>query len=180
MSADARWALRATTAAAHTALDAELGRLDLGDPAQYRTLLLAHRYALPELELEVTASGAAWSGWAPRARQLEDDLCALGVEVSAPPPHASESSPARGWGVQYVLEGARLGGALLAARLPPGAPRSYLGGEHRSGAWRAFQAELEAACLAGGEGFLPEAQQAALRAFERFANGVRQAVEAGD
>lgn len=45
-------------------------------------------------------------------------------------------------GVLYVLEGSRLGGRVLSARVAEGLPRTYLSAFHQKGEWPAFLERL--------------------------------------
>ncbi|MBE7217935.1 MAG: biliverdin-producing heme oxygenase [Caulobacteraceae bacterium] len=163
----ARWTLRAATAAEHERLDAAFARFDLADAAHYRAFLQAHRRALPALEAAVAVSGAAWAGWSPRAEPLEADLRALGAEPETAEAPVPPLTPAQAWGVQYVLEGSRLGGRLLAQRLAPDAPRNYLANAQPAGAWVRFQESLDQA-IGDAPATLAEAEAGARLAFARF------------
>ena len=77
---------------------------------------------------------------------------------------------AAAWGMLYVLEGSRLGGAMLAERVGPGLPRSYLSARHQPGDWRGFLAVMETAC---GPGDYPQALAGARTAFHLFATAAR-------
>lgn len=101
-----------------------------------------------------------------RAPLVAEDLSALGVAMPAPlafrapaetgarsharrpcdpglPPSHGEEAAA--WGTLYVVEGSRLGGAMLARRVPAGWPAAYLGAVHAPGGWRAIRAAIDAA-----------------------------------
>lgn len=62
-----------------------------------------------------------------RAGAVAADLAAIGE--APPPPLAAPplDTPAARWGAAYVVEGSRLGGALLARSVPDNLPKSYLG-----------------------------------------------------
>ena len=155
-------ALRAATHDAHEALDALFAGFDLGDEAQYRRFLRAHAMALPPVEAALDAAGMAGllDDWPARRRAaaLTADLGALGE----PPPPALTApalpSAAAAWGAAYVLEGSRLGGAMLARSVGPGLPTSYLGTPQAAGAWRRFLERLQSAL------YQPEAIAAAAAA----------------
>jgi heme oxygenase len=98
-----------------------------------------------ETALEAAGVGALLPDWSERRRGhlLAADLAELGVEppeAIAPPGLASEASL---WGALYVLEGSRLGGALLKRSLAPGAPCRFLDAPQQAGAWRKLLAKLE-------------------------------------
>jgi heme oxygenase len=89
----------------------------------------------------------------------------------APAPRPARTlAGADGWGAQYVLEGSRLGGRMLAGRVGAGLPRRYLAERTGPGGWLRFQDELRAEALAGGAGWLERAIAAARAAFIRFAD----------
>ncbi len=145
--ADARAALRRETAPDHERLDALFGRFRLDDPADYRAFLTAHAMALPAVEQALDAAGFATllDDW-PRRRRADAiaaDLVALGASVPAPLAAPPLDSPAAQWGAAYVVEGSRLGGAMLARSVPDGLPLAYLGTPQAPGAWRRFLETLD-------------------------------------
>jgi heme oxygenase len=145
--ADARAALRRDTAGDHERLDALFGRFRLDDPVDYRAFLTAHAMALPSVEAALDAAGfaALLDDWPARRRgsAIAADLAALGDAM--PPPLAAPSldTPAAQWGAAYVVEGSRLGGALLARGVAETSPTSYLGTPQAPGAWRNVLARLD-------------------------------------
>ena len=146
MPSPVRQTLRDATADAHARVDAAFAGFDLSHAGGYRRALKAHARIAPALESSLE-TGCLWSGWSPRGALLGQDLADLG---EAPPPHLilpTARSNAAAWARQYVLEGSRLGGKVLASRVPPGLPRRYLAAPQGPGAWRTFQTELEAARL---------------------------------
>ena len=81
----------------------------------------------------------------PRAPRLEEDLDALaphGQRLPSPtlPPEVD------GWGALYVLEGAALGGQIIARHLATrlGFRSAFFGGEGVGARWRAFRVLLDA------------------------------------
>jgi len=154
MSLSLREELRALTREAHVEVDSLLSRFDLAHPAGYRAFLRVHAAVLPACEAQLAASGAAdlVPDWPQRVRSpaLAADLADIG---GAPLP-AVEPGPrldaAAALGVMYVLEGSRLGGAVLARRVdanPDAACRGatrYL--RHGAGQrlWPTFVATLDA------------------------------------
>lgn len=161
-----RFTLRAATAAEHLATETAFAPFDIAVPDDYRRFLIAHAIVLPRFELGVTGQG--WAGWHPRLPFLADDLAALGEELPVAM-LAPAISPVAAWGVQYVLEGSRLGGKLLAARLPAGAPSRYLQpAADMSARWQAFCAAFDTAAAAGGPRWLDEATDSAKETFQAF------------
>lgn len=138
--------LRAATRGAHDRVDALFSGFDLARAGDYRRFLAAQAVAfLPaEAALDAAGAGELFPGWndARRAPLLTADLAELGLAapVGAAP---AVGSPAAIAGAVYVLEGSRLGGALLARRVAAGLPRRFLSASQPAGAWRAFLARLE-------------------------------------
>ncbi len=117
---DLRNRLRGATADAHRRLDAALGTLDLQSRAGYRRFLAANAAALLPLEQALVEAGVAESfpDWATRTRggAILDDLARVGGVVrplAAPAPLDAGAM----LGMLYVLEGSRLGAAVLLKRV---------------------------------------------------------------
>lgn len=162
--------LRSATADDHRRLDALFGRIELSTIEGYRRFLVAHALALPAVERELDAAGfsAQWPEW-PQGRRwplLQADLRDLGIEPPPPLPFRLRATVQTGWGCAYVLEGSRLGGRLLAQRLPPGLPSRYLTCEHPSMTWLQFLRCLESAI--GGCAEVDDAVVAAVATFGLF------------
>lgn len=113
--------LRAATRDAHDIVDAHYSRYDLASPQGYRDFLTAHAAIMPRCEAVLDASGATTllPDWEARRRTpaLLADLAAL--DCTAPPHDFALKTLAapETWGMLYVLEGSRLGGAVLAGRV---------------------------------------------------------------
>ncbi len=145
-AASPRFALRAATAEAHERLDSLYSQLDLGDPADYATFLTSHAAAFIPAEDALDAAGAEAlvPGWRAgrRSEVLKSDLAALGLPIptpAAPPPFETEAQILGGL---YVLEGSRLGGAVLIRSVAAGQPTGFLTPGNPN-AWRAFIAVLD-------------------------------------
>ncbi|CAN7570915.1 biliverdin-producing heme oxygenase [Phenylobacterium sp. LjRoot219] len=153
-------------------MDAIYSRFDLSQPGDYRAFLEAQYGCFAPLEQALTAAGAAelLDDWPTRRRAplLAADLADLGAgrPTEAPSPVALPS-PAALLGAIYVLEGSRFGGALLARRLPAGAPGRFLGGAADPAAWRALLAVMDRELQAEPE--LAAAITAARAVFAAFA-----------
>ena len=166
MSFPVRQRLRAATHATHEALDAAFARYDLGERADYAAFLTAHARALLPIEAAI-GDAAPWPRWSPRGPLLRDDLADLAAPLPPPIPFAAPETEAARWGTLYVIEGSRLGGAMLAERVAGGLPRRYLGHRFAPGEWRDFMAALDAA--ATDETWIAEAVAAADATFAAFA-----------
>jgi heme oxygenase (biliverdin-IX-beta and delta-forming) len=178
----ARTALRAETRDAHERVDALFGRFDLGTRDGYAAFLATQASAFLPVEAALDAAGAAVfvPDWPERRRgaALRADLADLSVtapELSLPPPHFPGKAPVLG--ALYVIEGSRLGGALLKRALPAAFPRRFLDARQAAGSWRRLLELIER------DLFRPEARSAAIAAacavFERFARAAETRLEDG-
>jgi heme oxygenase (biliverdin-IX-beta and delta-forming) len=144
---EVRAALRSGTAADHERLDALFGRFRLDQDGDYRAFLTAHAMALTSIEAALDAAGfaAELEDWPQRKRAdaIAADLAALGEPLPLPLPAPPVETPAARWGAAYVVEGSRLGGALLSRSVPETFPRAYLGTPQPPGAWRKFLEMLD-------------------------------------
>lgn len=127
--ADAHAILRRETRDEHDRVDAAFSRFGLEGPGYARFLkALARAYLPVEDALAATAVARLVPGWREHRRgdALRADLGALGLTPA--PPLAAPHLPtdAHALGAWYVLEGSRLGGALLARQVAPGLPRAFL------------------------------------------------------
>lgn len=174
-----RDALRAATRDSHEGVDAAFGQFDLADEASYRAFLTAHARVVPSVEAFLDAHQPAdLQPWAEVRRwpALRADLAALGIAPPATVPFAMASDIASVCGVTYVLEGSRMGGALLSRRVAPGLPSAYLGAPPQIPLWRAFFAGLDDH-LATPDA-VDRACQAALQTFQVFHAAGAAATEA--
>ena len=175
----AREALRDGTRAAHEALDGLFARFDLADERGYRRFLKAHAMALPPLERALDEAGMArlLDDWPARRRAdaLAADLAALGEAMPSPLAVAPLATPAAAWGTVYVLEGSRLGGAMLARAIGIGLPHGYLGAPQPPGSWRKLLERLELALYQPDH--IGEATEAAAHAFVTFGEAGRTMME---
>jgi heme oxygenase len=152
-------------------VDAAFGRFDLGEAAGYRAFLTAHARALPAAEARMAALPFA-ATLAPRAPLLAGDLAALEASM----PEASSLPPAdeaAAWGTLYVVEGSRLGGAMLARGVPAGWPAAYLGAVHPAGGWRAIRAAVDAAGADKNDAWRARMVAGALETFDLYARAAR-------
>lgn len=177
----ARNALRKATAASHARVDAAFSRFRLDDADDYRRFLLAQAAGfLPvEAALDEAEAERLIPHWAERRRAslLRADLAALNVtapELFGPPPIFS--SKASRLGATYVLEGSRLGGALLKRQVPKSFPRRFLDARQLAGSWRKLLETLDLFLIRQGD--LELAARAANEVFARFEQGAEAQLEA--
>lgn len=137
-------ALREETRIDHEAVDRAFGLLGLDDRARYGRFLRAHARILPAAEAAVDPA-ALLPGWQGRTAALGEDLAALGIAMPDTLPFPLCADDAVRWGAIYVIEGSRLGGAMLARSVPAGLPAAYLSARHGPGGWRNIQAALDGA-----------------------------------
>jgi heme oxygenase len=179
---DVRASLRQATATDHERLDALFGRFRLSEADEYRAFLTAHAMALPAIEAALDAAGFAdaLDDWPARKRgeAIVADLSTLGAPV--PPPLIAPAlvSRAAQWGAAYVVEGSRLGGALLARSVPADLPKSYLGSVQPPGNWRKFLEKLDKALvLPQNIALATESARATFGLFEQAGLRVRGAMD---
>jgi heme oxygenase len=136
--------LRSATRSDHEAVDGAFGRFAIGKPGGYRDFLIAHARILPLAERMIDPASliADWQG---RTGRLLADLAAVGGATPAELEVALPRDDAGRWGALYVLEGSRLGGAVIARGLPAQFPASFLEARHPSGAWRAILDAIDGA-----------------------------------
>ncbi len=145
MSAHER--LRRETRAAHERVDARFASLNLKDPDDYRRFLMLHAIAFLPIEKALTDAGAArlvddWEAMR-RSPELVADLEALGLPVPSDEGGPTFDNDAEMLGAIYVLEGSRLGGAVLRKSVDPDFPHRFLSHPQPPGRWRGLVAMLE-------------------------------------
>ena len=144
-----RNALRSGTSDCHAVVDRLFGRFDLSDRGRYGAFLSAHARVIPAAEQALTRGNIAslLPDWADRRRSemLTADLSALGLTSPPPLDVADFSSEDELWGAVYVLEGSKLGGAILARQVPDTLPSTYIGHQGPKGAMKAFMERLDGA-----------------------------------
>lgn len=174
----ARFVLRQATAAAHERVDALFSHFDLTARDGYAAFLRGQAGAHLAVEAALDRAGAARviADWPARRRAdaLKADLHALGVHTIdsvAPPSFAGEAGIL---GAAYVLEGSRLGGALLARSVPADLPTAFLTAGTAQ-LWRAFVSVLDDR-LANAS-LIDEATAAALTTFAAYETSAQRALE---
>lgn len=143
----ARAQLRLATADCHRRVDTVFSAADLGELSSYADFLRAQAAALLPVEEALEDAGAAslFADWPSRRRGalLVADLAGLGFAPPAPVGRPWLATPAQAIGALYVLEGSRLGGALLKRSVPPHLPSEFLGGMC-SASWQALLVLMDA------------------------------------
>jgi heme oxygenase len=175
----ARDALRTATADAHERVDALFSRFDLSSGDGYRLFLTAQAAAHLPVEAALDAAGAAllMPDWPQRRRShlLEADLAELGAATPAPVDPPSLAGPEALIGALYVLEGSRLGGAVLKRGLAVGAPQRFLGAAQAPGSWRKLLAKLDESLYDAAR--VEAASRSARDVFGRFEHSARLCLE---
>jgi heme oxygenase len=175
----ARAALRAGTAAEHERVDRLFGSLDLARAHDYRLFLLTQAAAFLPVEAALDAAGAEAlvPDWPARRRGalLRQDLAALAAPLPAPEPAPALTGMPEILGALYVLEGSRLGGAMLKRGVAPGAPVAFLAAPQVSGTWRKLLETLDHHLYETGS--IQSAVGAARRTFHCFEAGGRRFLE---
>jgi heme oxygenase len=170
-----RWILREATRDQHLRVDQLYGQFNLGLRADYIGFLCAHAAVTVPAEHLVQSAGLAHS-WTRRGHALAADLADLGTPPSTSLELPASVSGAVAWGALYVLEGSRLGGAVLLARVCPSLPRRYLSSRHEPGEWQTFERALEDAHVTHEPDWIASCVDGArliFTAFERAAGAVR-------
>jgi heme oxygenase len=177
----ARAVLRARTAEEHDRVDRLFSGFDLAREDDYRRFLLAQAAAFLPMEAALDRSGAAelLPDWPQRRRAhlLRSDLETLGAAEPAgitPPPL---DAPAAVLGAIYVLEGSRLGGAVLKRSLSPAAPKAFLSAPQIQGSWRKLLETLDMFLYRSEH--LDAASGAAASVFQNFRAGGQLYLESG-
>jgi heme oxygenase len=150
-------------------VDAAFSRFELSDRADYGRFLQAQAVGLFPLERALSAGIAPRLAieWPNRRRteKLTADLAALGLAV---PPHGDEPpirEAAAALGTVYVLEGSRLGGAVLRRSVGLGLPCAFLA-PGAPGLWRDLIESIEHELASAAQQAV--AIDAATSAFDRF------------
>ena len=177
----ARFKLRDQTAAAHDRVDALFSTVDLADRHEYGRFLTAQAKAFLPAEQGLEQGGIAevLIDWPERRRShlLIQDLEALGLtvpDVEPPPPLAGTSALLGG---AYVLEGSRLGGAMLRRAVPDDLPAAFLSASYPGG-WRTLIFLLDERLTS--DLAMDEAVAAAQAVFTLFERSAQQMTLEGD
>ena len=132
--------LRRATSEHHERVDTLFSRFDLSRADDYRQFLRAMATAFIPVEeaLDRGGVGALIPDWSSRRRAglLRKDLADAGAGAIEPLSAPLLAGPAALLGALYVIEGSRLGGAVLKRALPQDAPARFLSAPAEAGAWR--------------------------------------------
>ncbi|MDO9489772.1 MAG: biliverdin-producing heme oxygenase [Sphingomonadaceae bacterium] len=174
-----RQALRTATGDSHERVDAAFSGFDLSDHTSYGRFLSAQAAAHIPVEAALEQSGIAsvLPDWPSRQRAdlLRADLAALGLSPPAAGALPAFDTAAEMLGAVYVLEGSRLGGALLRRSVPADLPCSFLGAGD-SAAWRRLLEVLDLQVRDVGD--IDRATNGALRVFSLFEQSGKQFLKA--
>lgn len=168
--AGSRAFLREATRAAHDAVDQAFGAYAMAGREGYARFLRAQARILPGMERSLDP-GALLPPWRERGPLLEADLAALGEAMPPAVPLSLPPGEAARLGAIYVLEGSRLGGAMLARQVPAEWPGAFLRTPAPAGLWRAVVALLEAEDT--GPAWREAAAEGARAAFGAFLRAAR-------
>jgi heme oxygenase len=175
----ARSALRDGTRVEHERVDRLFGGLDLTAPLDYRLFLTAQATAFLPVETALEQAGVATvvADWPERRRSqlLRDDLAALEAPLPAPETAPELVGAPAILGAVYVVEGSRLGGAMLRRGLADSVPQSFLRHPQGSGAWRKLLETLDHSLYETAA--LETALRAARSVFGCFEAGGRRVLE---
>jgi len=173
----ARAYLRAITRDAHDRVDAGFSKFDLSTVEGYADFLVAQAAAFLPVEAALDRAGAEelLPDWPQRRRgdALKSDLERLGRDVPEPMTPPDFSDAASVWGGLYVLEGSRLGGAILHKAVGADFPTSFLDPPQEKGLWRQFVAAVERNLYQ--DVLLERAGVGAIRTFACFEESVARA-----
>ncbi|WP_225206421.1 biliverdin-producing heme oxygenase [Novosphingobium huizhouense] len=166
--------LRDATREAHARVDAAFAAFRLDDAASYRRFLTAHGQVLAPLERWLDA-GALLPGWQGRARAVDADLRDFAAELPDPPSLGWQHDEAMRLGALYVLEGSRMGAAVLAREVPEAFPKRYLTARAAPGQWQALLALLDAKAADRGAHWRARALDGAQSVFALFQSAAQEA-----
>jgi heme oxygenase (biliverdin-IX-beta and delta-forming) len=176
----ARAFLRASTAEAHERVDRLFSRFILSSADGYGRFLRTQAAAFLPVEAALDRAGAAAliPDWPRRRRSdlLLADIAAISItlpEPFSPDPLLEGKAPLLG--AAYVLEGSRLGGALLKRSVQAGLPSQFLDSRQSAGSWRNFLKLLDDFLVRPND--LEAAAEAAGQVFTRFEQAARRELE---
>jgi heme oxygenase len=168
---DLRDKLRAATADDHRRTEAGFAASLAALPDSYPDFLKAHAMAFPAVGTALSAA-LDWAPWTGRWIDLESDLAGLGVALPRPIALAPAASRAEALGMAYVLEGSRMGSAILLRQIPADLPSAYLAGGRDRAPWLQLLTLLQSLAPDAESGAIAGAR-AAFAAFRRAAEAQR-------
>lgn len=150
-----------------------MSRLDLADPVDYARFLLVHSAVLDPLETAMEAAGIATllPDWDRRSRRhaLAQDLAEMPLTQPAGVTGFPGMTCGALAGITYVLEGSRLGNAMLVRQVrtaPVPLPVRFMEHGNGEGLWPGFLRWLDGLDL--GENEEAQATEAAIAIFELY------------
>ncbi|MNS69809.1 hypothetical protein D3C72_1031370 [compost metagenome] len=151
-----------------------MSRYDLASRADYGAFLQAQAGAFLGVEVALDEADAEvhLPDWPERRRTtaLRSDLGLMGLALPEPAPVTPFRGEAEVLGAMYVLEGSRLGAAVLIRSVPDELPKSFLSSGNPA-AWRALASVLDER-LSSPDRF-DRAASAACSVFAVFENAAR-------
>ena len=165
----ARAFLRDVTREAHERVDSRLSVFRLSDAEEYADFLALQAAAFIPVEAALDRAGASrlLPDWDQRRRSeaLIADLEALGRPAPIANGAPAYADDAAIWGGLYVIEGSRLGGAMLRKSVPADFPQAFLSPQQsRNSSWPKFVAAMERSLYED-----PALQRAGSSAIDTFA-----------
>ena len=165
----ARAYLRDVTREAHERVDSKLSAFRLSSADEYADFLALQAAAFIPVEAALDRAGAGrlLPDWEQRRRSeaLLADLAALGRPAPAANGSPAYTDDAAIWGGLYVIEGSRLGGAMLRKSVPADFPQAFLSPQQsRNSSWPAFVVAMERSLYED-----PALQRAGSSAIDTFA-----------
>jgi len=176
----ARAYLRDVTRDAHERVDSKLSGFRLSDADDYADFLALQAAAFIPVETALDRAGAGrlLADWDQRKRgeALLADLAALGRPAPAIDGSPDYADDAAIWGGLYVIEGSRLGGAVLRKSVPQDFPQAFLSPQQsRNSSWPAFVAAMERSLY--GDPALQRAGSSAIDTFACFEHSFLKGVQ---
>ncbi len=166
----ARSVLRSRTAPDHERVDRAFSRFDITRTDGYRAFLNAQAGPLSAIEAGIDAFDpvALLPDWPERRRAhlIRADLAELGDDIAMAEPF-EVGTDERALGAIYVLEGSRLGGAMLARSVPRSLPGRFIRSQPAPQRWRELIAVLDRTLVTDPQ--RDAAAAAARAAFDLFA-----------
>lgn len=134
-------AVRMETASDHKRTEESFAEALSALPESYGQYLQIHAAAFPAVG-RALETAFAWAPWQERWIDLQEDLRRLGVSKPSPLDVNPAASPAEALGMAYVLEGSRMGSAIILRSIPEALPTAYLRGGSNVAPWHKVKGML--------------------------------------